>query len=116
MGFLDLFRGPDYDAIEEIKLQQNQLVYTGFTDRQTAIKKTKVGDLLTFKRSRRDGNVYYSVTNLRTGQLLGEISYGTSEWLYKNYKDARLLGKVTEKVSGTVCSPNTVDIEYKIYK
>ena len=115
MGFLDLFKAPDYDSIEPKAVQSNRLVATGTKEIQAALKKVKVGDLVTFKKSKRDGNTCYIVSAWNTGSRIGEISYGTSGWLAENYPDAQLLGRVTAKVHGDAYTPSTVDIEYKLY-
>lgn len=122
MGFFSLFKEPandvidvDYDVIEAKAVQSNRVVATAPDQRQAAIKKSKVGDLVSFRKTKRDGNTTYVVSALNSGSDLGEISYGTSEWISEHYPDAQLLGRITSKVKGDAFSPPTVDIEYKIY-
>ena len=107
----------DYDAIDAEKIMSNLLVMTESKERQAAIKKVKAGDLVTFQKTRKQGNAIYVVSALKSGAVLGEISYGTSEYLDKNFKNYRMLGKVTEIGRITPnCRGNEVRIEYKVYK
>ena len=105
----------DYDAIEALAVQRNRVVATGTKERQAAIKKSKVGDLVVFRKTKNRTNTTYIVSAYNSGSELGEISYGTSEWISKNHPKAQLLGRITSKVKGDAYTPPTVDIEYKIY-
>lgn len=122
MGLFDLFKAAsndvidvDYDVIEAKAVQRNRVVATSPDQRQAAIKKMKVGDLVSFRKTKSNGKVTYIVSALNSGSEIGEISYGTSEWLSEHYPDAQLLGRVTVKVKGDEFTPPTVDIEYKVY-
>ena len=77
---------PDYDAIDPVATQTNLLVATDTKERQTAIKRLRIGSLVTLKRTTQNGHVVYVVSDLKTGKVVGEISYGTSEYLDQNYR------------------------------
>ena len=105
-----------YDDIDAEIVQTNLLVMTQSKERQAAIKKLKVGDLVTFQKTRKQGNALYVVFALKSGATLGEISYGTSDYLDQNYKNYKMLGKVTEIGRITPNGQgNQVRIEYKVY-
>ena len=107
----------DYDAIDAVDVRTNLLVMTESKDRQAAIKKVKTGDLVTFQKTRKQGNAIYVVSALKSGAVLGEISYGSSEYLDENYRNYKMLGKVTEIGRLTPGGRgNQVRIEYKVYK
>lgn len=107
----------DYDAIDAVDVRTNLLVMTETKDRQAAIKKVKTGDLVTFQKTRKQGNTIYVVSALKSGAVLGEISYGSSEYLDENYRNYKMLGRVTEIGRITPnCHGNQVRIEYKVYK
>lgn len=119
MGLFNLFSaGPqtDYDAIDPVTVQTNLLMVTEPKERQAAIKKMRVGSLVTLTRTRRNGQTVYVVSDLKTGKVIGEISYGTSDYLDANYKNHKMLGKVTEMGRLTPLGKGTqVRIEYKVY-
>lgn len=119
MGLFNLFSaGPqiDYDAIDPVTVQTNLLMMTESEDRQKTIKKMRVGSLVTLSKTKRNGQTIYVVSDLNSGNVIGEISYGTSDYLAANYPTNKMLGKVTE--IGHI-SPNgrgtQVKIEYKVY-
>ena len=107
----------DYDAIDAVAIRTNLLVMTESKERQAAIKKLRVGSLVELSHTKRKGQNIYVVSALKTGAILGEISYGSSDYLAENYRNYRLLGKVTEIGRITPnCRGNEVRIEYKVYK
>lgn len=120
MGLFNFFSADpsiDYDAIGAATVQTNLLMMTESKERQAVIKKLRVGSLVTLKRTRQNGHVVYVVSDLKTGKVIGEISYGTSEYLDQNYKNYNMLGKVTEIGRITPNNyGNQVRIEYKVYR
>lgn len=117
MGLFSLFdASPDYDAIDATTVQTNLLMMTESKERQDAIKKLRIGSLVNIKRTRRTGQTVYVVSDYKTDKIIGEISYGTSDYLDQNYRNYKMLGKVTEL--GRI-TPNgqgkQVRIEYKVY-
>ena len=119
MGLFSLFSaGPqtDYDSIDAVTVQTNLLMMTEPADRQKTIKKLRVGSLVDLKRTKRKGQTVYVVSDHNTGNIIGEISYGTSDYLAANYPNHKMLGKVTE--IGKITPLGTgiqVRIEYKVY-
>ena len=117
MGLFNLFdASPDYDSIDAATVQTNLLMMTESKERQAAIKKLRVGSPVNIKRTRRTGQTVYVVSDYKTDKIIGEISYGTSDYLDQNYRNYKMLGKVTE--IGRI-TPNgqgkQVRIEYKAY-
>lgn len=119
MGLFNLFSaGPqtDYDSIDAVAVQTNLLMMTEPADRQKTIKKLRVGSLVTLKKTKRSGQNVYIVSDYNTGNVIGEISYGTSDYLAANYPKHKMLGKVTEIGKITPLGTGTqVKIEYKVY-
>lgn len=115
MGLFN-FNLPDYDAINAVSVQTNLLMMTESKERQAAIKKLRIGSLVNLKRTRNKGQTVYMVSDYKTGKIIGEISYGTSDYLDQNYKNYNMLGKVTEigRISPLVHG-NQVRIEYKVF-
>ena len=106
----------DYDSIDAVKIQSNLLMMTEAPDRQKTIKKLRIGSLVNLKRTRRNGQTVYVVSDYKTGKTIGEISYGTSDYLAQNYGKYKMLGKVTEIGHLTPMGQgNQVIIEYKVY-
>ena len=106
----------DYDSIDAVKVQTNLLVMTEAKDRQAAIKMLSVGSLVALKRTVSNGHNTYVVTDLKNGKIIGEISYGTSDYLAQNYGKCNMLGKVSEIGRLTPNGRGTqVKIEYKVY-
>jgi len=106
----------DYDGIDAVITQTNLLMMTETADRQKTIKKLRIGSLVTLKRTIRKGQNIYVVTDLTTGKIIGEISYGTSDYLAQNYPNHKMLGKVTEIGRLTPMGRGIqVKIEYKVY-
>lgn len=106
----------DYDNIDAVTVQTNLLMMTDSADRQKTIKKLRVGSLVDLKRTRTKGQTIYVVSDHNTGNVIGEISYGTSDYLDAKYKNYKMLGKVTELGSITPNGRgNQVRIEYKVY-
>lgn len=106
----------DYDSIDAVAVQTNLLMMTEPVDRQKTIKKLRVGSLVTLKKTKRSGQNVYIVSDYNTGNVIGEISYGTSDYLAANYPNHKILGKVTE--IGKITPLGTgiqVRIEYKVY-
>lgn len=121
MGLFDLFNTFDpvasYDAIDAVAVQTNLLVMTEAKDRQAAIKKLRIGSLVTLERTRHNRQTVYVVHDYKTDKIVGEISYGSSEYLDENYRNYRMLGRVTEIGRITPnCGGNQVRIEYKVYE
>ena len=120
MGLFNLFNTFDpvasYDAIDAVAVQSNLLMMTESKEHQAAIKKLRIGSLVNLKHTKRKGQNIYVVSDFKTGKTIGEISYGSSDYLAQNYKEYRLLGKITE--IGRI-TPNghgiQVRIEYKVY-
>ena len=107
----------NYDAIDADIVQTNLLVMTESKERQAAIKKLRIGSLVTLERTRHNRQTVYVVHDYKTDKIVGEISYGSSEYLDENYRNYKLLGKVTEIGRITPnCRGNQVRIEYKVYK
>lgn len=105
-----------YDGIDAVAVQTNLLVMTDSKERQTAIKKLRVGSLVDLNRTRNKGQTVYVVSDHNTGKIIGEISYGTSDYLDANYRKYKMLGKVTEIGRITPNGRgNQVRIEYKVY-
>ena len=119
MGLFNLFSaGPqiDYDAIDPVTVQTNLLMMTENDDCQKNIKKLRVGSLVTLTRTRRNKQNVYIVSDLKTGNVIGEISYGTSDYLAANFPKHKMLGKVTEIGRITPTARHIqVKIEYKVY-
>ena len=106
----------DYDSINAIDVQTNLLMVTEPPDRQKIIKKMRPGSLVTLTRTKSKGQNVYVVTDLKTGKVIGEISYGTSDYLAQNYPKHHMLGKVTEIGRLTPLGHGIqVKIEYKVY-
>ena len=118
MGLFNKFdASASYDAIDSIAVQSNLLVMTESKERQAAIKKLRVGSLVNIKRTRKTGQTVYVAHDYKTDKIVGEISYGSSEYLDENYRNYRILGKVTEIGRITPnCRGNQVRIEYKVYE
>lgn len=115
-NFLSKEHPTDYDAIDAATVQTNLLMMTEPADRQKTIKKLRVGSLVDLKRTRRNGQTVYVVLAHNTGNVIGEISYGTSDYLDANYRNYKMLGKVTEIGKITPLGTGTqVKIEYKVY-
>ena len=123
MRFANLFKdagndaiGSDYDAIEPAVVQTNLLVMTESKERQAVIKKMRVGSLVSLNRTRRNGQTVYVVKDMKTDKTIGEISYGSSDYLDQNYRNYKTLGKVTEIGKITPMGHGIqVRIEYKVY-
>lgn len=119
MGLFNLFSATaqiDYDAIEPVTVQTNLLMMTESADRQKIIKKMRVGSLVALTRTMRNKQNIYVVSDLNSGKIIGEISYGTSDYLAANYPTHKMLGKVTEIGKITPNGRGTqVNIEYKVY-
>ena len=118
MSIMSLLKtnSPDYDAIDAVTTQTNLLVATDTKERQAAIKKLRIGALVDLKRTRQNGHVVYVVSDLKTGKVIGEISYGTSEYLDQNYRNYKMLGKVTEIGRITPGGRGLqVNVVYKVY-
>lgn len=119
MGLFNLFSAPaqiDYDAIDPVTVQTNLLMMTESADRQKTIKKMRVGSLVALTRTKRNGQAVYVVSDLNSGKVIGEISYGTSDYLAANYPKHKMLGNVTEIGRITPNGRGTqVKIEYKVY-
>lgn len=119
MGIMDLFSSspvPNYDSIDAVTEQNNLLMMTETKDRQAVIKKMRVGSIVVLKRTKRNGQTVYVVSDHRTGKAIGEISYGTSDYLDANYKGYKMLGKVTEIGRLTPLGKGLeVNIVYKVY-
>lgn len=119
MGLFDFKTKTDtaeYDSIDAVTVQTNLLMMTEPADRQKTIKKLRVGSLVDLKRTRTKGQIVYVVTDHNTGNVIGEISYGTSDYLDANYRNHKMLGKVTELGRITPNGRgNQVRIEYKVY-
>ncbi len=125
MGIFDIFKttknghavsGAEYDSIDAVAVQTNLLVATESTDRQAAIRKLAVGSLVNLKPIKRKGQNIYVVTDCRNNAVVGEISYGTSDYLAQNFKGHKMLGKVAEIGKLTpMGSGKQVRIEYKVY-
>lgn len=116
MGILDLIKAPDYDAIDAVAVESNLLMCTESKPRQSVIKKLKVGSLVNLKLTKQNRQNVYIVSNYKTSDVIGEISYGTSDYLAQNYKNYKMLGKVTEIGKFTpMGSGKQVRIEYKVY-
>lgn len=117
MGLLKIFdSAPSYDSITAADIQTNLLMMTESKERQAVIKKLRIGSLVNIKRTRRSGQTVYVATDYKTDKIIGEISYGTSDYLDQNYKNYRMLGKVTEIGQITPNGQgNQVKIEYKVY-
>lgn len=106
----------DYDAIDAATVQTNLLMMTESKDRQAVIKKMRVGSLVTLVRTRRNGQTVYVVKDMKTDKTIGEISYGSSEYLDQNYRNYKMIGKVTEIGKITPMGQgNQVKIEFKAY-
>lgn len=106
----------DYNTIDAVTVQTNLLMCTETQEHQKAIKKLRVGSLVDLTRKRRNGQTVYVVSDYKTGSVIGEISYGTSEYLSQNYKGYKMLGKVTEIGKLTPLGVGKqVSIEYKVY-
>lgn len=106
----------DYDSIDAVAVQTNLLMMTEPKERQAVIKKLGVGSLVTLARTRRSGQNVYLVSDLNSGKIIGEISYGTSDYLAANYPKHKMLGKVTEIGKITPLGAGIqVRIEYKVY-
>ena len=106
----------NYDAIDAEIVQTNLLMMTQSKERQAAIKKLRVGSLVTLNRTRQNKQTVYVVHDFKTDRIIGEISYGTSDYLDQNYKNHKMLGKVTEIGQITPnCQGKQVRIEYKVY-
>lgn len=119
MSLFNLFTAEppiDYDSIDAVKIQDNLLVMSQTKERQAAIKKLHVGSLVNLKRTRQNGHNVYVVADYKTDNIIGEISYGTSDYLAQNFKNHKLLGKVIEigRITQTT-KGNEVYIEYKVY-
>lgn len=115
-NFLSADPSIDYDDIDAAIVQTNLLMMTESKERQAVIKKLRVGSLVTLKRIRQNGHAVYVVSDLKTGKVIGEISYGTSDYLDQNYRNYKTLGKVTEIGQITPNGHgNQVRIEYKVY-
>lgn len=120
MGLLDRFKptetAVDYDAIDAVVEQTNLLMMTQSKERQAAIKKLHVGSLVTLTKTKRKGQNIYMVSDFKSGNVIGEISYGTSDYLAEHYMDHKMLGKVVElgKTTHTMSGPE-VRIVYKVY-
>ena len=117
MGLFNLFNdAPDYESIDAVTIQTNLLMVTQTKERQDVIKKLRVGSLVNISRTRRTGQTVYMVSDYKTDKIIGEISYGTSDYLDKNYRNYKMLGKVTEIGRITPNGQgNQVRIEYKVY-
>lgn len=106
----------DYDSINAVTVQTNLLMMTESADRQKTIKKMRVGSLVTLTQTRNNRQTVYVVSDLNSGKIIGEISYGTSEYLAANYQKHKMLGKVTEMGKITPNGRGTqIKIEYKVY-
>ena len=117
MGLFNLHNSlPNYDDIDAETVQTNLLMMTQSKERQAAIKKLRVGSLVNINRTRRTGQTVYVVSDYKTGKIIGEISYGTSDYLDQNYRKYKMLGQVTEIGQITPNGQgNQVRIEYKVY-
>lgn len=116
MGLFNLFDAPDYDSIDAAAVQTNLLMVTQTKERQDAIKKLRIGSLVNIKRTKRTGQTVYVVSDYKTDRIIGEISYGTSDYLDQNYRNYKMLGKVIEIGNITNTMPGKeVLIEYKVY-
>ena len=106
----------DYDNIYAVTVQSNLLMMTEPADRQKTIKKLRVGSLVALTKTKRNKQNIYVVSDLNSGNVIGEISYGTSDYLDANYRNYKMLGKVTELGKITPNGRgNQVRIEYKVY-
>lgn len=106
----------DYDAITPIAVQTNLLMVTEPKDRQAVIKGMQVGSLVALNRTVKNKQNIYMVSDLKTGKIIGELSYGTSDYLAANYPKHKMLGKVSEIGRLTPLGRGTqVRIEYKVY-
>ena len=123
MGLFNLFKEPaddviavDYDAIDADLVQSNLLMCTETEERQKLIRNLSVGSIVNVKHTRKNKQNIYMVTDYRNGNVIGELSYGTSDFLAQNYKNHKMLGKVTEigKITPTGRGKQ-VRIEYKVY-
>ena len=120
MGLFDFLTAAeppiDYDGIDAVKVQTNLLMITEPDEHQAVIKKMRVGSLVDLKRTVRNRQNVYLVSDHKTGKVIGEISYGSSDYLAQNYPKHKLLGKVTEIGHLTPLGKgNQVRIEYKVY-
>ena len=119
MGLFDFktkTNAANYDSIDAVAVQTNLLMMTEPADRQKTIKKLRVGSLVDLNRTRTKGQTIYVVSDHNTGKIIGEISYGTSDYLDANYRKYKMLGKVTEIGRITPNGRgNQVRIEYKVY-
>ena len=117
MGLFNLHNSlPNYDDIDAVDVQTNLLMMTHSKDRQAAIKKLRIGSLVNIIRTRKSGRTVYVASDYKTDKIIGEISYGTSDYLDQNYRKYNMLGKVTEIGQITPNGQgNQVKIEYKVY-
>ena len=117
MGLFNLFNdAPDYDSIDAATIQTNLLMVTQAKERQDVIKKLRAGSLVTLAHTKRKGQNVYVVSDYKSGKVIGEISYGTSDYLAQNYKGYKMLGKVIQIGDITNTMPGKeVLIEYKVY-
>ena len=115
-NFLSADPSVDYDAIDAVAVQTNLLMMTESKERQAVIKKLRVGSLVSLKRTRQNGHAVYVVSDIKNGKVIGGISYGTSDYLDQNYRNYKMLGKVTEIGHITPLGHGIqVNIEYKVY-
>lgn len=115
MGFLDIFKWPEYDQIDTVHVKDNLLVMT--EPNQKAIKKLSVGSPLYFDKKKRDGHNVYIARSVKNGDIIGELSYGTSDYIAEHYKGMRLFGRVNQLGKLTPMGEGIqVNVEYKIYK
>lgn len=119
MGLFNLFSAEpqtDYDSINADATQTNLLMMTEPKERQAVIKKLRVGSLVDLKRTKTKGQNVYVVSDHNTSKVIGEISYGTSDYLAANYPNHKMLGIVTEIGRITPLGHGIqVRIEYKVY-
>lgn len=118
MGLFDkIFKFPNYDDVEADHEKINLLVMTESKDRQAQIKKLAVGSPLFFNRKKQNGHTVFVAHNAQNGLEVGELSYGTSDYIAQNYPDCKLIGKVYEIGNLTPMGNGIqVRIVYKVYK